>query len=226
MEGAGRGTAGAGRTQLAILPAAQPECGGMEQSLSAHCCPRFSPTGGRSTASPPGKAFPSTRPVSLRQGRGHNVGKELGPGPQEASCLIGGPRALTSRSFNLWGEALVRWPRHILPFLTLMPCSESPIQNEENSDLALRDLPVSEGRQAYSPSRYNEVLDLAPGRGREEHCGLSSPLPPGLASHTGCFLPPGSLGSWPRARPTHRRMCATSLRNMTRPSQSRRSSAW
>lgn len=84
-------------------PAARPECGGMEQSLSTHCCPRFFPTGGRSTVSPPGKDFPSTWPVSQRQGPGRNMGKELSPGPQEASCLIGKPQALTSRSFNLWG---------------------------------------------------------------------------------------------------------------------------
>lgn len=52
--------------QLTMLPSVQPESGGMEQSLSSHYCPCSFPTGGRSTANPPGKAVLSIHSVSVR----------------------------------------------------------------------------------------------------------------------------------------------------------------
>lgn len=53
-------------TQLTMLPSVQPESGGIEQSLSTHYCSCSFPTGGRSTASPPGKSFLSIQSVSIR----------------------------------------------------------------------------------------------------------------------------------------------------------------
>lgn len=46
-----------GGAKLATLPRCPARALWMEQSPGAHCCSWSFPTGGRSTASPPGKAF-------------------------------------------------------------------------------------------------------------------------------------------------------------------------
>lgn len=107
-------------------------------------------------------------------------------------------------------------------------------QNDENPDLEHRDLPVWQGRPIH-PFPESSHCSEVPGHLAREGAGWStvgcvSPSPPGVSlgppPHSGCPLPPGSLGLWPRARPTHRRMYATSSRSMTRSSQPHRSSAW
>lgn len=88
---------------------------------------------------------------------------------------------------------------------------------------------------SYTPSQRAPIVGRCRGHLAREGAGWStvgcvSPSPPGASlgppPHSGCPPPPGSLGLWPRARPTHRRMYATSSRSMTRSSQPHRSSAW